>query len=86
MLAKIHWIDGLFFNLTIFFTATYSMSHVYAMKMEVKNSFVFAMTVFIPLLGTIALLAVICVLALTLRKKFNKFMKEMKVVPKELVS
>ena len=61
------------------------MSQVYAKKMMTPNSFVSAMTIFIPLLGAIALMAVICVLGFTLRKKFNKYMKEVKVFPEELV-
>lgn len=64
--------------------ATYTMSHVYEKKMMTPNSFVSTMAVFIPLLGAVAVMAVVCVLGLTLRKKFNKFMKEMKDFPEEL--
>ena len=61
------------------------MSHVYAEKMKMSNSFVSAMVVFIPLLGAVAFMGLICLLGFSLRKKFNKFMKDMKTVPEELV-
>ena len=60
-------------------------SHVYTMNKK-KNSFVNTMVVFVPLFGAFALLAIICFLGVTLGKKYNKFMKETKKVPEELVS
>lgn len=75
-----------FTSFQIYYTETFPMtSHVYTMNNK-KNSFVNIMIVFVPLFGAFALLAIICFLGVTLGKKYNKFMKETKKVPEELVS
>ena len=55
-------------------------------NMRASTGFDSAMSVFIPVLGAVAVVVVICFTAFVLRKKYNKFMKEMKHVPEELVS